>query len=386
MKTLVVGDLQIYCADSGSRRSEQTRNTLGWVIDQIDTLKPDLFVHLGDFGEDNQGTDHYSLTLMTWFASQVFQRVPQSYWLTGNHDFYTKDGTVNLMTALGYLFSENHHAVFPWASGPENTMFVSYLPEGTSERWRAEAGLTFAEREQKVLFSHLPVEGAMWGPGRFDDKGLDPNWFPRHTIVGHYHRPNPPDPVQMGTGHCIWYAGSPMSHDFRDNCYGLTPEQQLRGIWLFDILDGQVTAPPQFIENPHAVYYLSFTADVEYDPSANSAIVHDDWFNTSCRIPLDRTVLQITVPPGKQDAAQTVFSQTTAGVTVLQEGQSQVPAEVQQSKSIHPDTDPAQAVVQYVDDLPAGKLDGLDPETLKQTGVSLVQGQYQLPEQADGSS
>lgn len=383
MKVLVIGDLQIEATDSGSPRAEQTRNTLSWVLSELDQHRPDMAVHLGDFGENNKGVDHYSLTLMMWFVSEACRRVPQSYWLVGNHDYYTDDGGVNLMTALRYLMPENHRVAWPWETGPEGTLFVSYLKSGMKERFRAEVGLLFSEKEKCVMFSHLPVNGAMFGPGRFEENGLDPTWLPSQTIVGHYHKPNPPDPNLAAFGNAIWYAGSPMSHDFRDNCYGLTPEQQLRGIWLFEIADGQVQSAPTFLENPYAHYFLSLSASVEYDASHNSAIVHDEWFNNHCRLPLDRTTVKITVPAGQEESAQVVFGQTAQSAMVLREDQHA--ATVEAGTIIDPDASPSQAVTEYVDGLSANKLQGLDAGTLKQTGVSLVEGQYALP-QGDGDA
>jgi len=380
MKILVVGDLQILCEDSGGIRAEQTRGTLSWVLGVLDQYKPDAMVHLGDYGEDNRGVDHYSLTLMTWFMSETFKRVEKSWWLVGNHDFCTEDGSVNLMTALQPLMPENHHVPWPWSTGPEGTMFVSYLNKDGKENFRVESGMVFAEKEKTVLFSHLPVNGAMFSPHRFEEGGIDPTWLPHQTIVGHYHRPNPPDPALAAFGNAIWYAGSPMSHDFRDNCYDLTPAQQLRGIWLFDIEKGEVVAPPVFIENPAAVYYLSFAADLDA-----AGVVQDDWFTKHCVLPLDRTVLKLTVPPGKEEQATAIFDQTTKASTILRSDQH-VSATVEESvQVINPDATPAQAVTEYVAGLPPEKLSGLDPAVLEKTGVDLVQDGYSLPEgAADG--
>lgn len=384
MRVLVSGDLQIDASDSGSERAEQTRNTLAWILGQLDEHRPDMFVHLGDYGEDNRGVDHYSLTLMTWFASEVFRQVPQSYWLVGNHDYFTEDGSVNLASALGYLFPENHHVAWPWCHGPEGTMFVSFLKPGGQERFRAENGLLFGERDNHVLFSHLPVTGAMYGPNRFEENGIDPSWFPKHTIVGHYHQPNLPDPTQTAFGHAIWYAGSPMSHDFRDNVYGLSESQQLRGVWLFDIENGSVASQPVLLPNPHCTYYLSFSSPIDYGFYTTDTDVEGDWcvkdawFTEHCIVPLDRTKIRVTVPKGHDEQARSVLAPLSAGLTVLQEGDHAAPQV--QTTSIDPDSAPEQAVVDYVDGLEPEKLKGLDPATLKQTGVQLVRGNYRLPE------
>ena len=371
MKFLVSGDLQLLCDDPGSPRSEQTRNTLSWIIREIDQHHPEVFVHLGDFGESNEGVDHYSLSLMTWFMRGVFDRTPKSYWLTGNHDFFTEDGSINLMSALGSLMPPNHKAVWPWdGHGPEGTMFVSYLSPGSRERWRADAGLVFAEREHTVLFSHLPVNGAMYSPGILESKGLDADWFPKQTIVGHYHRPNPPSQVQQTFGNFIWYAGSPMSHDFRDNCYGLTREQQLRGIWLFDISEGRITTFPTFLPNPHATYYLSFSSGL------NNGAILDPWFNQQCVLPPERTVLRLTVPAGQESSTIPALS-GMASHAVLREDSRPTLGPVGQA--IDPDTAPSNAVQQYVQSLPEDRLKGLDPARLAEFGVSLVQQQYQSP-------
>lgn len=370
MKFLVVGDLQLLCDDPASRRSEQTRNTLAWIVQAIEQHKPEVFVHLGDFGESNKGVDHYSLSLMTWFLRSVFDRVPQSFWLTGNHDFFNEDGSVNLMSALGYLMPPNHKAVWPWCTGPENTMFVSYLSPGSRDRWRAEAGLVFAERERTLLFSHLPVNGAMYSPGVLESKGLDPDWFPKETVVGHYHRPNPPSQAQQCFGHWIWYAGSPMSHDYRDNCYGLTREQQLRGIWVFEIEDGHSTRFPEFLPNPHAHYYLSFSSQV-----ANGVIL-DPWFNEQCILPPDRTSMRLTVPAGQETAAIPVLSGMASHAVLREDAR---PSLGPIGQAIDPDTAPQHAVQQYVQSLPEDRLKGLDPIQLAQFGVSLVDGNYQSP-------
>lgn len=377
MKFLTIGDLQIDCDDANSQRSIQTRNTLGWLVDLIDNVKPDVVVHLGDYGENNNGVDHYSLMLMTWFISEVQRMVPCSFWLAGNHDFKTESGDVNLMQSLRYLMNENHQVAFPWCSGPENTFFCSYLAKDSSEKFRAEMGLLFEERSQQVLFSHLPVRGAMFAPGRYDEDGMDPNWFPGFTVVGHYHKPNPPSFQQIASGHAILYAGAPMSHDFRDNCYGLETHQQLRGVWLLDIQQGVVTESPQFFENPCAHYFLSFSADVEYDGQHNSGMVHDDWFNTKCVIPLDRTTVRITVPADKEDQAAQIFSQTSEASMVLRDDRHE--HKTTNLSAIDPDANSIQAVEEYVDAM-SGNLGGLDPVTLKLVGKQLVTGSYQLPE------
>ena len=379
VKTLVVGDLHIECGHLKSERTAQTKETLRWVLAEIDRLQPEVFVHLGDFGEDNRGVDHYSLSLMSWFISEVCRQVGRSYWLVGNHDYFTADGGINLMSSLSPLMPDQHQVVWPWATGPDGIMFVSYLREGSEDKVRSELGLVWSESADCVLFSHLPVRGAMFAPGRLDEEGMDPAWFPRQTIVGHYHRPNPPTELQMGTGRWIWYAGSPMSHDFRDNCYNLEPRQQLRGIWLFDIQSGVITSAPVFIENPHARYFLAFNADFEYDSSANSCKVFDDWFNLRCQIPLERTSLRLTVPPGKEGLATDVFGRIFQSVSVLRSDQHDSVSSLGEA-AIDPQADPALAVEEYVAGLSADKLKGLDRRVLSETGAAIIRGTYQLPE------
>jgi len=377
LKILVIGDLQIDCADSTSKRSEQTQNTLCWLLSLIASQQPGMLVHLGDFGEDNRGVDHRSLGLMTWFLAEVFKSVPTSYWLVGNHDFCTEDGSVNLMSSLGRLFSPSHQVVWPWCNGPEGTSFVSYLGEGNKERWRAEAGLVFSEFDKCVLFSHLPVKGGMFGPNRFDGSGLDPDCFPKTTVVGHYHKPNPPDLSLGWPDKTIWYCGAPMSHDFRDNCYGLLPSQQLRGVWVFDVVRGELQSAPTFIENPYSHYYVSFSTDVSFDAACNVGYVHDSWFNCSRRVPLERTHLRLTVPTGKEVIAELILKPHVHSLTLLSEASAL--AGVASSIQIDPNSTPESSICDYVDSLADSRLNGLGRDDLKKDGISLVQGTYNLP-------
>lgn len=366
MRTLIIGDLQIDARNLIDDRAEQTRNTLAWVVQMAAHYQPDLAVHLGDYGESNEGVDHYSLSLMTWFAAELAKQSKDQYWLVGNHDYKSDDGAINLMSSLEPLLPGT--VAWPWITGPEATLFLSYLKPDHSERFRAEMGLLFEERGSMVLFSHMPVRGAMYRPGVYEQGGFEPDWFPKYSFVGHYHKPNPPDPVQTSFGHAIWYCGSPMCHDFRDNCYGLEPSQQLRGIWLAEIQNGEVVEPPQFLENPHCTYYLSFRADVD------GASVHDEWFNTKCVLPMDRTVVRITPPAGKEDLAEKMFSHTKQ-TNVLMESQFEAP----DAKSLDPTDPPEQTMLSYIEHLPNDSLKGLNKDRLTQVGVDLLHKDLTLP-------
>lgn len=366
MKTLIIGDLQIDASNPHGERAEQTRNTLAWVVQMAAQYRPDISVHLGDYGESNQGVDHYTLSLMCWFAAELVKQCPDIYWLVGNHDYFNDDGSINLMSALEPLLPGT--VTWPWMAGPEGTLFLSYLKPGDADRFRLEVGLLFAAREDTVLFSHMPVTGAMYRPGVYEKGGLEPDWHPAQTFVGHYHKPNPPDPMQAAFGHAIWYCGSPMSHDFRDNCYGLTPEQQLRGIWLAEIQNGRVVEVPVFLENPHATYFLSFRADVD------GTVIHDDWFNNQCRLPMDRTVVRITPPAGKEKIAESMF-QGAKSVNVLLESQYVAP----EATALNPDDPPETTMLAYVEHLPEGSLKGLDRPIVERVGTELLQNSFQLP-------
>lgn len=368
MRFLVVGDLQLHCEDQTADRTRQSVETLQWILGLLQEHRPDAFVHLGDFGESVHGVDHHTLALMTWFVANVGNQVGPNncWWLVGNHDFYTRDGEVNLMRSLSHLMP-GHNVPFPWVQGPEHTLFVSWLPPGHKDRLRAEFGLLYGKGEKFVMFTHLPVQGAMYRPGHYEQNGVDPNWLPRVTFCGHYHTPNPPEPAQAAFGHAVWFCGSPMSHDFRDNCYGLSAAQQLRGVWLVDVNYGQLISPPIFIPNPHARYFVSFTSDV--DAAGNPT---DVWYNQHCILPRERTTFRVAVPKGKEGTVS-----VDAGKVLVR---THVPEQnMEVSTTISPNASPQQAVRDYLQAVGDDKLGGLDRAALENDGVQLVSGTFQTP-------
>lgn len=364
MRFLVVGDLQLLCEDTASDRAEQSRGTLSWILSLMDQYRPDAFVHLGDLGERNDGIDHYTLSLVSWFVREVGNRIApaHAFWLVGNHDYFTADGSINLMSSLAPWMEPHHVVVWPWKTGPEGTLFVSYL-EGP-EKFRLETGLLFEAREKSVLFCHQPISGSLWRAGGVESAGIAAEILPRQTFVGHYHMPNPCPAVWAAFGNAVWFCGAPMAHDFRDNAYGLTAEQQLRGVWLVDIQNGDILQRPYQLLNPCCQYFLSFQTD--FGPGGE---VLDQWL-PSCVLPPERTTVKLTVPPGKEDMARVAF-RSYKSVSVLSASTSQnlgsgLPPVV------NPHATSDATVRQYVSQLPDDKLAGLPRYPLIQAGTSFL--------------
>src|SRR5215475_1969091 len=115
VKFLIIGDLHLHCAHPDSARADQARNTAKWVIERIEEHRPDVFVHMGDLGERTNGIDHHSLTVMTKLIAEVGRLMPakRAFWLIGNHDYHTKTGDINLMSALAPLMPDQ---IVAWPS------------------------------------------------------------------------------------------------------------------------------------------------------------------------------------------------------------------------------------------------------------------------------
>ena len=365
MRVLVVGDLQILAIDPTSERTKIIKDSLAWVLQVIDHYRPEMFVHLGDLGESHQGIDHHSLGLVSQFIADVGKRFQKgmAFWLAGNHDFYTKDGDVNFMSSLKPLM-EGHNIAVPWSNGPENTMFCSYLSD--KNHLRADLGLVWEENSNCVLFSHVPIQGATMRHGCFDPTGVDPNSLPVYTFVGHYHHPGFPT-TGSSSGRWVWYAGSPFSWDYRDNVYGLRPDQQRRGVLLTDVVGGHVVTAPMLLENPHTDYYASFHANIGPDGYPD-----DSWFRTQFAIPPERTHLKLVVPRGYESLAEHALGSVVKELKILT--QSDEPVTNATQTAINSNTPAMDVIASYVDSKKQ-PWNGLNPESLKTVGCSLMQQQ-----------
>lgn len=253
MKILIAGDLQIY-GNLGSTRYDITVKTLNWLKDLLLNTSPDMFVHMGDFGEENASVSIPCLTLMTDFIHIAETFSDKCYWLVGNHDYATNTGDYNLMSALASMMSDCSFVCWPRLMN-EPYGFLSYLRSHD----KARTHILEMKPYINMLFTHHPIKGSLIREGYYDDHGLDPNELPSLTFVGHYHRP---DIVKI-EDKTIIYTGSPMCFDYRDDLLG--KGNQKRGVWLWDT--DSSSNGIQFIENPHTEYYCTVTCNTlsEYE-------------------------------------------------------------------------------------------------------------------------
>ena len=339
MKYMVVGDLQVYGSDPdfyGNHRLGYTNRTIDWILSQLANELPDVFVYLGDLGEDNTGVSMPSMHAICRLMSGVddIMNGRPSYWLVGNHDYFTRDGSVNLMSSLGPLVPEFATVAWPYYIDEQNKVgYISYLSNKT------EFLELLAEHPVDLLFCHQPIQGSFFGNGMYDPDGVDPKSLPAMTVVGHYHHAN----VVGQNGQNILYAGSPMSVNFSDNIVGA--DYKVRGVWLVE-----PEHELRMLQNPFTQYYATVRADTveEIDRQLDGA-------------ELSRLHLRvITDQPLKLD--ETLY----ASVSVLKNDRQKVV----QRTNISLDTSPEDSIGHYVE----YKQPTQDSTRLSHVGMMLMKG------------
>lgn len=274
----------------------------------------DGVVDLGDTTDDRSSIPLPTLEVL---GSGIAKLPEGKHWkLTGNHEQYLRDATVNNRRLFDHRFHVIDGCEIVESQAGYAIYFASFPADHAAlTEWIAREGRKY--RGPKILFGHFQVEGAYYQAGTALT-GVPQSVLQSFSLVllGHIHLP-------QAVTNKIHYVGSPFQQDWGEtgqnkrvaivNTKTMTvqwvpltgyPEYRSVSLAEFTALAGEASEhryrvklnsheeTEQFFQHPH---FNRATAEYNYDetPAEQSAEVEDWSFEGTCRRYLK------TVPPGK---------------------------------------------------------------------------------------
>lgn len=210
--------------------------TLGFLEEQVKTLRPDALINCGDTLDTFGDLDVRDGIYASEFLKRLSALGPQHFILRGNHDTADREGT---MSSTQIVCPERASLVSDPGWVDVCGKSVLFLPHSRDPAPHAAMLSEAPSRGTDAVVAHTDWIGCRLTPAFTSQSGLDPALYARTMpdipiFAGHYHAP-----IDVGTVH---FVGAPLYESFADL---VVP--QPRGFLLWESDSGEITR----IANPH---------------------------------------------------------------------------------------------------------------------------------------
>ena len=342
MSILTYGDIHFVNKTRFYSHIEAATSACNFIAKQINKQKPNFVINLGD-------TFHHEWldTPTIWYAYKAMEQIAEAcaqidayhIILVGNHETYLKHGDMDPLVMFEHL---------PFTTVVRQPMIIPYnedisfaLIPYIHETKRLRNILTKAAASAQLLFTHIPIIGAMFNPQALEEKGILPSELSAFnlTVNGHYHHPQTLE-------HNIHFTGSPLFQDFNDH-----PTKLPRGTLTINPID----LSTERATNPHTPIYMKVNVTTQEE------------FQTLLNLPKkEKFVVKATTTPEFTKAIEALKSQFR-GLFILTQQPNII---LQEEATLSIITDPREAVTQYAE---ATHNSPLSKPKLTETGLTILQ-------------
>jgi len=237
MKQILIGDLHIGINESDENFLKYQKESLEWIIRQVNDPEIDSVCLLGDLFHNRKAISLHAMKLAKWFLGMIEPKLGTV--CLGNHDCYFKN--TNELNSPSH-FLDSAVIANPYHYSPEKIFYSSWINESNVE----QISKALEETKAKYLIGHFELAGfkLMKGINSLHDT-IDRellNKFDK-VISGHYH-------CYSERGN-ITYLGAPYEMNWGD-C------NENKHIGVFNDTNGEL----ELLKNPN---YYHVEVDIEKD-------------------------------------------------------------------------------------------------------------------------